>query len=59
MIILPYAISLAIVGLLESLMTATIVDDFTDTSSSKTGSVRGRVFLTWLPVFLVEWPVAR
>jgi SulP family sulfate permease len=29
MIILPYAISLAIVGLLESLMTATIVDDFT------------------------------
>lgn len=34
-IIFPYAISLAIVGLLESLMTATIVDDFTDTSSNK------------------------
>ena len=34
-IILPYAISLAIVGLLESLMTATIVDDFTDTESNK------------------------
>jgi SulP family sulfate permease len=34
-ILLPYAIPLAIVGLLESLMTATIVDDFTDTSSDK------------------------
>ena len=34
-IIFPYAISLAIVGLLESLMTATIVDDFTDTRSVK------------------------
>jgi SulP family sulfate permease len=34
-ILLPYAIPLAIVGLLESLMTATIVDDFTDTSSNK------------------------
>ncbi len=34
-IIFPFAISLAIVGLLESLMTATIVDDFTDTSSNK------------------------
>ncbi|MEM1221465.1 MAG: SulP family inorganic anion transporter [Verrucomicrobiota bacterium] len=34
-IILPYAVSLAIVGLLESLMTSTIVDDFTDTESNK------------------------
>ena len=34
-IIFPYAISLAIVGLLESLMTATIVDDFTDTRSDQ------------------------
>ncbi len=34
-IILPYAIPLAIVGLLESLMTASIVDDFTDTPSDK------------------------
>ncbi|HEY9150591.1 MAG TPA: SulP family inorganic anion transporter, partial [Gammaproteobacteria bacterium] len=29
-IILPYSLSLAIVGLLESLMTATIIDDLTD-----------------------------
>ncbi len=34
-IILPYAIPLTIVGLLESLMTATIVDDLTDTESGK------------------------
>jgi sulfate permease, SulP family len=34
-IILPYAIGLAVVGLLESLMTATIVDDLTDTPSDK------------------------
>ncbi|MDT8407321.1 MAG: SulP family inorganic anion transporter [Methylococcales bacterium] len=34
-IILPYAVPLAVVGLLESLMTATIVDDLTDTGSDK------------------------
>lgn len=34
-IILPYAAALAVVGLLESLMTATIVDDLTDTPSDK------------------------
>lgn len=34
-IILPYSSTLAVVGLLESLMTATIVDDLTDTKSSK------------------------
>jgi SulP family sulfate permease len=35
MVIMPYSITLAAVGLLESLMTAVIVDDFTDTSSQK------------------------
>lgn len=34
-IILPYAMPLAVVGLLESMMTATIVDDLTDSSSNK------------------------
>ena len=34
-IILPYAVALAAVGLLESLMTAQIVDDLTDTGSDK------------------------
>lgn len=35
MIILPYSATLCVVGLLESLMTATIVDDMTDTTSNK------------------------
>ncbi len=34
-IILPYSVTLMVVGLLESLMTATIVDDMTDTRSDK------------------------
>ena len=34
-IILPYSLTLMVVGLLESLMTATIVDDLTDTRSDK------------------------
>lgn len=34
-IILPYSLALAVVGLLESLMTATIIDELTDTPSDK------------------------
>ena len=34
-IIFPYSFALAIVGLLESFMTATIIDDLTDTKSNK------------------------
>jgi SulP family sulfate permease len=34
-IIFPYSVTLAIVGLLESMMTATIIDDLTDTPSNK------------------------
>ena len=34
-IILPYSVTLMVVGLLESLMTATIVDDLTNTKSDK------------------------
>lgn len=34
-IIAPYALTLCVVGLLESLMTAVIVDDLTDTDSNK------------------------
>lgn len=41
-IILPYSASLAVVGLLESLMTATIIDDLTDTSSDKNRECRGQ-----------------
>ncbi len=42
MIILPYSLSLAVVGLLESLMTATIVDDLTDTGSDKNRECKGQ-----------------
>ncbi len=35
LIILPYSIAIAIVGLLESLMTQNVVDDLTDTRSSR------------------------
>ncbi len=41
-IIFPYALSLAIVGLLESLMTAQIVDELTDTPSDKTREACGQ-----------------
>ncbi|MBG0756758.1 SulP family inorganic anion transporter [Vibrio cidicii] len=42
MIILPYSFALAIVGLLESMMTATIIDDLTDTSSDKNRECKGQ-----------------
>lgn len=41
-IIFPYAAPLAVVGLLESLMTATIVDDLTDTTSDKNRECKGQ-----------------
>lgn len=41
-IILPYSAALTIVGLLESLMTATIVDDLTDTKSDKNRECKGQ-----------------
>src|SRR5690554_7343013 len=41
-IILPYSIALAIVGLLESLMTATIIDELTDTESDRDRECKGQ-----------------
>ncbi|MFE6650160.1 SulP family inorganic anion transporter [Nocardioides sp. NPDC057772] len=41
-IIAPYALGMALVGLLESLMTAKLVDDITDTHSDKTREARGQ-----------------
>ncbi|GAB3028445.1 SulP family inorganic anion transporter [Bowmanella dokdonensis] len=41
-IIFPYSAGLAVVGLLESLMTATIVDDLTDTDSDKNRECKGQ-----------------
>lgn len=42
LIVLPYSAALAVVGLLESMMTATIVDDLTDTSSDKNRECKGQ-----------------
>jgi SulP family sulfate permease len=41
-IIAPYAIAMALVGILESLMTAKLVDDVTDTHSNKTREAWGQ-----------------
>ncbi|WP_069383326.1 SulP family inorganic anion transporter [Halomonas caseinilytica] len=41
-IIFPYSVMLAVVGLLESMMTATIVDELTDTGSNKNRECKGQ-----------------
>ncbi|MEL6939329.1 MAG: SulP family inorganic anion transporter [Cyanobacteria bacterium J06598_1] len=41
-IIFPYSITLAIVGLLASFLTASLVDDLTDTPSDKTREAKGQ-----------------
>lgn len=41
-IILPYSFTLAIVGLLASFLTASLVDDFTDTPSDKNQEAKGQ-----------------
>ncbi len=51
MIILPYAIPLALVGLIESLLTASIVDDMTDTSSNKNREARGQGIANFITGF--------
>ena len=42
LIILPYSLTLMVVGLLESLMTATIIDELTDTKSDKNRECMGQ-----------------
>lgn len=41
-IILPYSLSLSVVGLLESMLTARIIDDITDTESDKNQEAKGQ-----------------
>lgn len=41
-IIFPYALALSVVGLLESFLTAQIVDDMTDTDSNKNKEAKGQ-----------------
>lgn len=42
MLLLPYSATLAVIGLLEAMMTATIVDDMTDTPSNKNRECAGQ-----------------
>lgn len=51
MIILPYSLALAIVGLLESLLTANIVDDMTGTPSDKNKESRGQGIANFITGF--------
>lgn len=50
-IILPYSLALAIVGLLESLLTSQIVDDMTDTKSDKNREARGQGIANFITGF--------
>lgn len=42
LIILPYSVSIAVVGLLESLLTANVIDELTDTESDKKRECKGQ-----------------
>lgn len=55
-IIFPYSLAIAVVGLLESLMTAAIVDDFTDTPSDKNRECRGQGLANIVAGFLGGMP---
>jgi SulP family sulfate permease len=50
-IIFPYSIALAIVGLLESLLTSSIVDDMTGTDSNKNKEARGQGIANFITGF--------
>ncbi|MDM8100691.1 MULTISPECIES: SulP family inorganic anion transporter [Oceanobacillus] len=50
-IIFPYALSMAIVGLLETLLTSQIVDDMTGTESNKNGEARGQGIANFITGF--------
>ncbi len=52
LIVLPYSAAIAVVGLLESLMTATIVDDLTDTKSDKNRECVGQGIANFATGFL-------
>ena len=52
MIILPYSVGVAAVGLLESLMTAQIVDDLTDTTSDKSRECVGQGIANFMTGFV-------
>ncbi len=51
-IIFPYSLTMAAVGLLESMMTAQMVDDLTDTSSNKRRECKGQGIANFATGFL-------
>jgi len=51
LIILPYSVALTIVGLLESLMTATIVSDLTDTNADSNRECKGQGIANFITGF--------
>lgn len=51
-IILPFSLTMAAVGLLESMMTAQIVDDLTDTGSDKQREMKGQGIANFFTGFL-------
>jgi SulP family sulfate permease len=51
-IIFPYSLTMAAVGLLESMMTAQIVDDLTDTPSNKRREMKGQGIANFATGFL-------
>jgi len=51
-IILPFSVTMAAVGLLESMMTAQIVDDLTDTPSDKQREMKGQGIANFFTGFL-------
>ena len=56
--VLPYAAALAVVGLLESLMTAQLIDDLTDTPSDKDREARGQGFANLVTGLIGGMPAA-
>lgn len=59
LIILPYSLSLAVVGLLESLMTATLIDDITGTGSDKNREAKGQGLANVVTGFSEGWQAVR
>jgi len=57
-VIAPYALGIALVGLIESLLTAKLVDDITDTRSNKTRESWARGWRTSSPASSAAWAAA-
>jgi SulP family sulfate permease len=55
-IIFPYSVALSIVGLLESMLTATIIDDMTDTESDKNKESKGQGIANFITGFFGGMP---